>query len=344
MKRNISQRYASLLSRRLPAEARLFVKFAEAFEIEQGEFTKYLLGACKPVKKSYTDKLLEQGDRVENQLQKKISCFYPSIEFERQGSVSNSTHIKFYSDIDILTIIDKFITLEHPQTATFPYQGVPTDDLLTLRTCCNSALSSAFPTANVDSSGSTSLAISGGSLACKVDVVPSNWFNSNLFRQTSLAHLRGVMVLNKENMTRKTNFPFLFNYRLSEKDELNGGIPKMFIRLLKTIKCDAEEEGEDIDFSSFDIASIIFCMPNQFFRDSIMRPLSLIKNLVNWLNYIINNDAFRVKMLVVDDSRFIFDKPAKFSSFKTLFQEFLIVYRGALEEQPDTYVSESLVA
>src|SRR5262245_29482796 len=124
----IQTKYQRLLSRRAPALERAVTRFTEAHEHAPGETTKYLLGALAPVAPNLTARLTEQGDRVKKQLSTRLNGEYPYLEFRRQGSVSNNTHIRYYSDVDVLTIIDKFTTLEPPQEATYPYQGNPTDD------------------------------------------------------------------------------------------------------------------------------------------------------------------------------------------------------------------------
>lgn len=344
MIRSISKRYDSLLRRRAPAEDRLFIKFAEAYEKESGEHTKYIIGACRPVDPKYTQRLSEQGDRVENQLKKRITDRYPAIEFRRQGSVSNNTHIRYYSDIDVLTIIDKFIELQHPQIPRYPYGGMPADDLLVLRKACLNELSDAFPKATIDDEGATSISISGASLACKVDVVPSNWLNTNSYASSNLEYTRGIMVLNKREMTRKQNYPFLFNQRLDELDNSKAGIPRMLIRLLKTIKADANDDGYQIDFSSFDICSIVYRMPATLYSFNLQTPLSIFRNLLLWLESIISDSALQESLLVVDESRKLFNDSTKISEFRKLHSEAIELYGGALQEHPYTFVSEALTA
>ncbi len=105
---SINNRYDNLLRRRASLEDRSLYYFSESFEKEKGEYTKYILGAMKPVEAKYTKRLIEQGDRVESQLAGRLDVEYSNLEFRRQGSVSNNTHIKYYSDVDVLVVIDKF--------------------------------------------------------------------------------------------------------------------------------------------------------------------------------------------------------------------------------------------
>lgn len=338
---NIEKRYEKLLKRRAPYEDRVFARYDEAYEKEQGTFTKYILGALRPVGRQYTQKLIEQGDRIENQLKKGLEELYPGLEFRRQGSVSNHTHIRYSSDIDVLAIIDKFYSLEHPQEPSFLYEGEPKDDLLNLRNHCHSYLSSAFPAAEVDNTGSTAISIEGGSLYCKVDIVPSNWFNSNDYANYGVEIYRGVQVLDKKAMVRNRNFPFLFNYRIDEKDKSRNGLTRMLIRLLKTLRADSDDSGILIDFSSFDICSVVYRYPDNLLVKDLRLPLDILKNLLSWMDIIIQSSEIRAGLKVVDDSRKIFDEFGKVSEFKKLRSELSLLYEGAMQENRYGIITES---
>lgn len=338
---SISNRYNRLLNRRAPSQDRTIQKFAEAYESVLGEYSKYLIGAIKPVDNNYTKKLIEQGDRVENQLQTRTKDTYPTLDFRRQGSVSNNTHIKYYSDVDVLVIIDKFISLEEPQVPKSPYNGDPKNDLLELRQKCYNELNVAFPKVIIDNSGATALSLEGGSLICKVDVVPSNWYNTNNYANTGLDYYRGIMVLNKDKMERIKNAPFLFNYRINEKDIQCNGVVRMLVRLLKTLKADAEESKQSIDFSSYDICSSAYRIPNDFLKFQLNEPLDIIRNFLLWMKKIIDDNELRKTLKVVDDTRVIFDESNKLNEFIKLYNDLLELYNGALNENQLKLITEA---
>jgi hypothetical protein len=331
----IDDRYERLLRRRAPTQIRELAKFAEAYETQRGKSTKYLLGAITPVDRKLTDQLREQGTRVENQLETRLAGEYPGLLFRRQGSVSNNTHIRYYSDVDVLTIIDKFVVLERPQQPKTPYQGEPKEDLLELRNRSAAELRTAFPQTQVDNTGSTSIAISGGSLICRVDVVPANWLNTNAYAQGQGDHTRGVQVLNKDKMEQVTNYPFLFNSRLDTHDRARNGLPRMLIRLLKTIKADHEEEHprDGIALSSFDLCSIVYRMPDTYLSSPRYQPLDIIRNLTSWLAYLRANESARNALNVIDDSRIIFDSADKTNALAKLEADLVPVYQAAVQEQ-----------
>jgi len=177
-------------------------------DIAQSDSVKYVIGAMQPIDPEYTKNTYKQAERVRAQLESRLS---EKCEYKYQGSVTNDTHIKAKSDIDLLVIIDKFFTLEQPQTPKYPYQGNPTQDLLDLRKESEDTLEAAFPKAVVDKKGSKSISIEGGSLTRKVDVVPSNWYHTNKYAETGNEIYKGVQILDKSVPCRLANTPFLHN-------------------------------------------------------------------------------------------------------------------------------------
>lgn len=222
--------------------------------LSQSESVRYVVGAMQPIDPEYTRNTYAQGERVCNQLRNRLDT---TCEYEYQGSVTNDTHIRARSDIDVLLLINKFYTLEKPQEPLNPYKGDPIQDLLDLRANAIVSLDAAFPEATVDSSGSKSIAIEGGSLQRKIDVVPSNWYNTNKYTETGQKMHRGVQILDAKNRTQLINTPFLHNAWIEHRDSnTNGGLRKA-ARLLKSLKYDTES----IDLSSYDLVSLAFNIP-----------------------------------------------------------------------------------
>ena len=216
--------------------------------------------------------------------------------------MTNDTHIRARSDIDVLAIIKKFFSLEKPQKPISPYKGDPIQDLLELREECIGVLSSAFPEAALDSSGSKSIQIEGGSLRRKVDVVPSNWRNTNKYAETSDDIYRGVHVLDAKSKTRLANTPFLHNAWIEHKDKnTNGGMRKA-ARLLKSLKYDSER----ISLSSYDLVSIAFSIPEPDLAIQKGGELTLLDSCNSYCAGLLNNPSFRDTLLVPDEHRKIF--------------------------------------
>jgi hypothetical protein len=222
----------------------------------QSDSVRYVIGSMQPIDPEYTKNTYAQGDRVKNQLEKRLD---DKCDYEYQGSVTNDTHIKARSDIDLLVLTGKYTTLEKPQEPAHPYEGDPIQDLLDLRSNADDSLRAAFPEATVDSSGSKSVAIEGGSLRRKIDVVPSNWFDTNQYAASKEKKYRGVQILDAKKKQRLKNTPFLHNALIAFKDQNTGGGLRKAARLMKSLKYDTES----IDLSSYDIVAIAFNIPNE---------------------------------------------------------------------------------
>jgi hypothetical protein len=325
--------YQRLLARRAPIEDRAFEKFAEPFESEPRRATRYLLGAMQPVDDRYTGRLIEQGNRVENQLRRRLLDSYPSADYRRQGSVSNDTHIRYASDVDVLVLTDKFVTLQAPQIVTVPYRGDPLDDLRALRSICERSLRDAFPKVDIDSTCSTAIKLKkSASLTSNVDVVPANWFDTVEYAQHRLEMDRWIQILNCQTNSRQLNAPFLFNALLDARDNETGGEVRALIRLMKNVKADLEDEGADVgSISSFDICSIIY----RFHKRSVFGRANVpgfVGQAITWMAAVAANSSLRQGVRVIDQSREIFNEANKVNAFAQLVRGLSAVHAEALSE------------
>lgn len=294
---------------------------------EPKDIQNYFIEAMMPVDDIYTKNTYREADRVKNQLDK-IKEDQLGFEYRYQGSVSNNTHIKAHSDIDILVITEKFYYLMPPLKTSNPYKGNPIDDLMSLRNHCEKHLTSAFPEAQVDCSGAKSISLSGGSLKRKIDVVPSSWYNTIEYQETKKEYLRGVMVFNKFEKKRVENTPFYHNHLLDIKDNNTGGNFKKVVRLLKTIKADSDRE---INLSSYDIASIAYNIPSDYYLAGD-KLLTVLKNVNLYLLELITGpELFRNSLEVPDKSRKIFDAENKINGLKSLQIEVQDLYDELVE-------------
>ena len=301
---------------------------AEAYEgLKENDVYKYFIGSMEGVDKIYTNNTYKEAERVQNQLDK-IKDSNLDFIYEYQGSVSNNTHIRAHSDIDILVLIEKFYTVEHPQVPIYPYTGDPVEDLMELRMKCEKHLTSAFYAADVDCSGAKSIGLSGGSLKRKIDVVPSNWINTNEYSKSLNKIHRGVQVLDKYKRVRIKNTPFYHNYLLDEKDRACSFNYKKVVRLLKTLKADS---NSDVNFSSYDIAAIVYSMDNSKFLVN-NKHLLLLKNIKEYIEYVLESSIYRDTLYVPDRSRKIFDDLSKVKELKILKVEIDTLYYDIVED------------
>jgi tRNA nucleotidyltransferase (CCA-adding enzyme) len=70
----------------------------------QREFS-YLVDAMQPIDPDYTKKTFDEGERVKAMLLEHLPSQY-QVTFDYQGSVTSDTHIRAYSDIDLLALHD----------------------------------------------------------------------------------------------------------------------------------------------------------------------------------------------------------------------------------------------
>lgn len=279
------------------AEAKLF---NEAYRnISQSESVKYVIGSMQPIDPEYTINTYKQAERVRSQLENRLT---DKCEYQYQGSVTNDTHIKAKSDIDLLVIIDRFYTVQNPQVPKNPYKGDPLKDLLDLRREAEQALEAAFPQARVDKSGSKSISIEGGSLTRKVDVVPSNWYNTNKYAESDNAIYRGVQILDKSVPTRLANTPFLHNAWIDHKDNNTKGGMRKASRLMKSLKYDSESIG----LSSYDIVSIAFNIPDASLCYSKGSELLILSSCLEFCKRLQSDPGLRQSIEVPDSHRKIF--------------------------------------
>lgn len=269
---------------------------------KQGSAVQYTAGAMAKVDPRYTEITFEQGERVRNQLEKWLEDAKSSCDFEYQGSVTNNTHIKRYSDIDLLVITRRFWTLEPPQVPLFPYAGNPVEDLTEVRTTSLGCLKEAFPTANIDSSGAKSISISGGSLRRKIDVVPANWYHTNQYANDQAKRFRAIQILDIKSGERMKNMPFMHNYLIQKRDErTNGGLRKV-IRLMKSLKYDSGSVG----LSSYDLSAIGYNMPETQLYTLPGCEIELLVLLKLFLDKVASSDDLRAELVVPDGSRRVF--------------------------------------
>lgn len=287
--------------------------------INRSDSIRYAIGAMQRIDPEYTENTFNEGERVKNHLINKLPLRTISAEYRYQGSVTSDTHIKSHSDIDLLTIHSGFVTLEPPQKVSIPYTGNPVDDLVKLRNESADILKKAFPEVYVDESGSKSISLSGGSLRRKVDVVASNWYDTNLYKQTGFEYHRGIMILKNDDKTRPINQPFFHNKKIDDRDISVYGNLRKSIRLMKSVRYDSDKE---INVSSYDICALAYNMPDRLLEVPMWMELQLVENCTLHLANIITDQNYRDSLVVPDGSRKIFGTPgATLEGVTALFGE-----------------------
>ena len=285
-----------------------FVKVAatrEAYDrlVEEDTSVRYAIGSMQPIDPAYTLRTIEERNRVEKQLEEGYRAAGLAIEFDYQGSLTNDTHIRVYSDVDLLTLIRGWYGLEPPNKPSSPYQGNPIQDLREIRRTTVAILRAAFPAATLDESKAKCVSISGGSLRRHIDLIASDWWYTVEYVKSQEKHWLGIEILDDKNGERVPNKPFLHNKLIEEHDaETRGGLRKI-IRLLKSLKYDSDEK---IDVSSYDLASIAYNIFPLWLTVPPGHDLLLVSNCRDYLRYLLIDESYRGSIEVPSKMRKVF--------------------------------------
>lgn len=312
MQKNYTKKLENLQKRRFDDYLEKSI-LSESFKRSDiGESTKYTLESMKPIEDSYTQNTIKAAENIQNNLKEKLKAQY-NLTFKHQGSTITDTHIKIHSDIDILVFTDSFETLENPQIPDNPYQGNPIDDLINLRKNCFEKLDNIYN--QVDDSNSKAIQVFPTQPKRKVDVVICNWFNSNLYKQTNNELYRGIHFLDRDKKQRIKDFPFTHIHELKNKSiNTNKNFNKV-VRILKTLKVDADYE---IKLSSFEICCIVYDIENHKLNLPDTSSLLLLNVASEQLKKLIENNYYRENLKSPNNSENVFPNDTKIVELKKL--------------------------
>lgn len=273
---------------------------------KDSEILKYVNGACNEVDKRYTEKSFSEGERIQNQLNKVLD----DVCYKYQGSLSNNTHIKASSDIDLLVLLEKYISNSK-------------EEIKDLKDECDSHLQLSFPKVDV-SRGSKTIKLKGGSLSREIDVVPSHWDSFEDSRKP-------VCILDEDKDEIHTNTPFYHNQLLESKDLESRGYFKKGVRLLKNIKADFEKDNnKELKISSYEIVAFLYL--TNFSTSTIFSNRALVPFLVKSLNNILKRtDLYELD--VPDKSRKIIRNSQILDDLKLLINELKEIESELVKEE-----------
>lgn len=298
----MANKLSNLRARKDPERLRksLYEEFASLQEDENIEF---VIEAMAPTDHKYTQKSKDEARRVAEQIRQSFNL--PGVNtpvFTLQGSVTSDTHIKGYSDIDLLVLEQRFLYIDSSISRP-PYKGDAIADFAQLREHCGQILKGKFPAAVIDMAPGKAINMSGGSLQRDVDVVIASWRDTQEFIATTDVVYRGVSVFDSAARQPIHNLPFLHNFRIDEKDATVGGNLRRVIRLLKSIKSEADTE---VKVSSYDIAGIGYCMPAEQLSVPPGAELTLLERSRSWLELLCSDAQLRGTLKVPNGIRAIF--------------------------------------
>ena len=324
---------------RLNPENRVLLKaFSDELStISYSDVLVYIRTIMKGVEPEYTQKSKDAGEKVKEHLAKELK----DVSFKYQGSVMTDTHIKGYSDIDLLTISEKFYSydasnikniLESQQIRANYYQsaldklqkeinnlnyvGNVLDDLRNLRLDSETILTKVYSIC--DKSKPKSIKINNLSLRREVDIVIANWYDDVSSIINDKGDNRGIQIYNKDTNSRENaDYPFLSIKRINERSSITGGRLKKMIRFIKQIKASSDH---NIDLSSFDINAICYDINIGEYQN--LSFYALVPIIYNQLTNIAINDNKADNLVSVDGREYIFrGKTSKRENLKKLLAE-----------------------
>ncbi|WP_016747537.1 hypothetical protein [Rhizorhabdus wittichii] len=342
MARDISKRISRLQNRRTGMDR--YIALDEAARVEvlaksmtqerwqkrastDKSYTRYALGAMQEVGADQTRISLDTAERIGRQLEQGFAANGRSVEFRLQGSVPLNVHIRRYSDVDLLTLDQGFLTysnlgiLAQQGRYVYPTEERSVERLLKLRRDAEEILKAAYPAAVVDTSGSKAINVSGGSLARPVDVVPSHWYDTVDWQLSQQEADRAVTILDKNVPRTLDNWPFRHIQKVTERCHMTLGGTRKAIRLAKSVKCDAEVDGVTIHLPSFDIAGLMYHADQTLLVAGARYELAILAETQRWLDQLSRNRAQADALRTPDNTRAIIDSPAKFNGLVNLSKE-----------------------
>lgn len=305
--------------------------------ISYSEVLTFVRLAMNGVDPLYTQKSKDAGERVKNHL---IDGGLKDVDFEYQGSVMTNTHIKGYSDIDLLTISNKFYSgsfnevdiilddyykkqqyasnqmdaLMQAQNRTY-YLGNSKEDLKKLRNDSEIILGRIYSIC--ETRKPKSIKIKNTHLNREVDIVIANWYDDVRSIVNNKGHFRGIQIYNKELQVQGSpDYPFLSISRINERSAETGGRLKKMIRFLKNVK--AKTEG--VQLSSYDFNAICYDIDKSKYHT--LSYYELVPIIYQQLYNIGYSEYLADNLTSVDECEFIFrGKPEKVEHVRKLLKE-----------------------
>lgn len=305
------------------------IRAKENFEtLRETPGVKYAIGAMASVDSKSTELSIKEGNRVADSLIKSLTYQGEPVMSKLQGSVPLDVHIKGYSDVDMLIIVQDTINVETPALVPNNYFP-PTDSrsvhniLKDVRSKSENILTSNFPKVDIDCSNNKSIAMTGGSLLRKVDIVPAIWYDSIQYQRSREGHERGIKIYHKGDHDLILNYPFMHIKKVNDQDSYYDGNLKCVIRLMKNMIADMPDYKKSIakKLSSYDLAAIGYHMNGDLSLPSYMR-LGLVEKIRAHLNLLLSVEVYRNSLDVPDGSRKIFDNKNKVNALEILAYEF----------------------
>ncbi|MGC1472392.1 MAG: hypothetical protein WA775_07365 [Psychroserpens sp.] len=310
---------------------------------------EYVKRSMQGVEPAYTQNTIVAGDKVKTHLKNNN----PKLDYEYQGSVMSNTHIKGYSDIDLVQLCNKFyghdlrteFTEEYRKSNLTEtqrwalleviegsiYTGDADQDLRTMRLEAENVLDAMYN--DVDISKDKSIEVNLTNPKRKVDVVTASWYRSVNSSKSGDKTDKGICIYDKNKDVRlPVDYPFLKIKMLNDKDKIVNGRLKKMIRFLKTIKADSDIK---IKINSFDISSICYNIDSISYYNKPYYELVYVLQVE--LGKIIADDFYRNNIKSIDGTEYIFrDKPEKYGQLLMLLNELNTIKKDLVDNNAIT--------
>ena len=309
-----------------------------------GDVRKYIKLAMNEVDEEYTTKTIEAGKKAKAHL----DAEQYGIDYRFQGSVMTQTHIKGASDIDLLTLTNKYVStdifkirdilnnggnefsyrdkilMQRYSDGFCTYKGNSLQDLRDLRRSDEIIMTNWYQ--NCDTNKAKAVHIYNTDLHRDVDIVASAWFDSvDYVINEHDEKYRGVAVYDKKkDEQEQPSYPFLSISNINMRSSETGGRLKKMIRFLKNVRTDSDIK---IDLTSFDINAVCYDIPIEAYRD--MHYLDMVYLLWKRMYDMLKDEKLARKLLSVDRTEYVFiKKPEKLQELKKLENEVWHIYEA----------------
>ncbi|MET6996389.1 hypothetical protein [Chitinophaga defluvii] len=286
---NYSKRLSNLQSRRYDRELNESIISKSFSTSGLPDNIKYFLESMKPIDKKYNDRTILAADRIMKHLEDGFGLHFGRA-YRKQGSVPTRTNIKAHSDIDLLTIIDRYVYQDPSRPNTNPYTfSSPPDDIKLLRKQALEILRDIYD--EVDDSNEKCITVFNKALWRKIDVVFCFWYNTEEYERTSNEYYRGIK-FKASSLT--PDYPFAHLYQVNQKGDATMDGARRAIRLLKTLKADSDNDLELL--KGFQLTSVIHSMDNNLLYYRPGKDIDIAQAVSGHLNVIINNPDYRTSI------------------------------------------------
>lgn len=282
------KRLQNLQARRFDNELNESVVTKSFSDINIPKNLKYLMESMSKIDKKYNDRTNEAAKRVQKHLEDNFNLHFKRA-YRTQGSVTTATNIKVHSDFDLLSIIDRYhypgigVSNNNPYTASDP-----NFDIKELRRQSQDIMDDIYD--EVDKTGKKNISIYNKSLNRKIDIVFCFWYNSLKYEETKNEYYRGIYLFDFTINKKILDYPFAHISQVNSKGDRTKDGSRKGIRLLKTLKVDADQK---LKISSFHLTTIVHSIEDSLLNYRRGNELEIAKVIRNQINRIIDDKQFR---------------------------------------------------